>query len=143
LIAGGIAAAATAGVLMGLGRSRSSVWSLLNDAAHTIVGGRARIAEHFDPVATPVGVATHIVALVFWGMVFSLIAASLRGKRLAGAALVYAGAVFAIDRWLLPVELRPGYESVMSSAELLILYLALAIGLALGMREAMRAETLA
>lgn len=143
VIAGIIAGAATGGVLMGLGRARGSIWSLLNDAAHTFVGGRARIAERFDVLATPVGVAVHLLSLILWGILFAVIGGGLRGWRLLVAAFAFTAAAFLLDTRLLPVELRPGFEAVMTTPELLLLYATMAIALALGVRESVSRDTLA
>lgn len=137
LVAGAIAAAATAGVLLGLGRARGGPFSLLNEAAHLLLGDRAA-GGGFDPLVTPVAALVHLVSLEMWGVLFVLLAASLRGWRLAGAAVAFSAAVLALDVWLLPESLRPGFELQMSLPELLLLYGVMAAALGFGAREASR-----
>lgn len=136
LIAGAIAAAATAGALLGLGRARGETFTLLNDAAHVVIGERARIVENANLVVTGVAMLIHLASLLAWGVVFVVVAGSLRGWQLLLAALVFSGVVYAVDLLLLPESLRPGFETAMSAGELALLYVILAAALWLGAREA-------
>jgi hypothetical protein len=135
-VAGTIAAAATAGVLLGLGRARGAAFDLLNDAAHLLIGERARLVTSAHLTVTTLAMLVHIASLLVWGVLFTLLAGSLRGWRLAVAGVVFAGAILAIDIVLLPAALRPGFETAMTMAELVLLYAAMAAALALGLRMA-------
>jgi hypothetical protein len=135
-VAGTIAAAATAGVLLGLGRARGAAFGLLNDAAHILVGERARIVDGANAAITTLAMLVHLASLVMWGVLFALFAATLRGWRLALAAVLFAAAILAIDTLLLPSSLRPGFETAMTISELVLLYAIMALALAFGMREA-------
>lgn len=136
MLAGAIAAAATAGTLLGLGRARGASFSLLNDAAHIVIGDRARAVDSASLQVTTLAMLIHIVSLLIWGVLFALAFASLRGWRLALAALAFSGAILAIDTLLLPSGLRPGFETAMTWPELLLLYGVMALSLAWGVREA-------
>jgi hypothetical protein len=136
LVAGTIAAAATAGVLLGLGRARGAAFGLLNDAAHILVGDRARVVDGAHATITTVAMLVHVVSLLMWGVLFALLGATLRGWRLALAAVLFAASILAIDTLLLPSSLRPGFETAMTATELVLLYAIMALALALGVREA-------
>jgi hypothetical protein len=56
---------------------------------------------------------------------------------------VFTAAVVAIDLWLLPASMRPGFETAMSVSELVLLYGILAASLAFGVRESRPAGALA
>lgn len=134
-MAGVIAAAATAGTLLGLGRARGAPFGLLNDAAHILLGERARIVETAHVQITSLAMLVHVVSLLLWGVLFALLAGSARGWRLAITAALFAGAILAIDTLLLPPALRPGFETAMTLPELALLYAVMAGALALGVRE--------
>jgi hypothetical protein len=135
-VAGTIAAAATAGTLLGLGRARGASFGLLNDAAHLLIGERARLVDTAHAQVTSLAMLVHLASLLLWGVLFALVAATSRGWRLALTALLFAGAILAIDTLLLPPALRPGFETAMTLPELVLLYAAMAAALAFGLREA-------
>jgi hypothetical protein len=143
LVAGVIAAAATAGALLGLGRAHGATFTLLNDAAHVAIGERARLVESAHGVVTTVAMLVHLVSLLLWGILFALAAGHWRGWRLALAAVVFAIVAVAVDLWLLPASMRPGFETAMSIPELLLLYAILAASLGFGVSEAQRAKVVA
>lgn len=143
LVAGVIAAAATAGALLGLGRAHGATFTLLNDAAHVLIGERARLVESAHGVVTILAMLVHVAVVLVWSVLFALLAGSLRGWRLVLAALVFTAAVVAIDLWLLPASMRPGFETAMSVSELVLLYGILAASLAFGVRESRPAGALA
>ena len=143
LVAGVVAAAATAGALLGLGRAHGATFTLLNDAAHVLIGERARLEESGHLAITTIAMLVHVTFVVIWGVLFALVAGSLRGWRLALASAGFTAAVVAIDLWLLPASMRPGFETDMSAAELVLLYAILAAAMAFGLREARRAQPVA
>ncbi|HEU4566300.1 MAG TPA: hypothetical protein VFS05_16675 [Gemmatimonadaceae bacterium] len=132
-LAGLIGAAATAGALIGFGVARGAAWRPINTIAHLVIGYRAEITDGFDPLVTLLGLGVHVASLVAWGVLFSLLAARLRGVRLLLAALLFAAGAFALDHLLLPVRLKPGFELVLSWPELVALYAVLALALAAGL----------
>ena len=134
IAAGLIAAAATAGVLIGFGLARRQPLRPLNAVAHMLAGSRAFYVSGFDAVVTPLALLLHVGSVVLWGVVFAAAGARLRGGRLwAGAALLAAGA-FVVDTTLVPARLRPGFETLLSTGELAALYVVLATSLAIGLR---------
>jgi hypothetical protein len=138
--AGIVAAAATAGMLIGFGRARGEAWRPLNAVGHLLLGYRARLMDRFDVFVTPVGVALHLTFVVLWGVLFALVAARLRGWRLAAAAAALGAAALVIDARLLPDGLDLGFPALLSRPELIALYAVLAAALALGIRLARRSE---
>lgn len=140
LVAGVIAAAATAGALLGFGRAHGATFTLLNDAAHVLLGERARLVETAHPLVTSVAMLVHLASVMIWGVIFALVAGALDGARLALAALAFVVAIGAIDLWILPASMRPGFETTMSIPELVLLYAILAAALAFGVREARAAR---
>lgn len=138
--AGVVAAAATAGTLIGFGGARGEAWRPLNAVGHLVLGYRARVMDRFDLLVTPVGVALHVLSVVVWGVVFALVAARLRGWRLVLAAVGLGAAAFLIDTRLLPDRLDPGFPDVLSRPEVIAVYAVLAASLAVGLRLARQSE---
>jgi hypothetical protein len=132
LIGGIVAAAATAGVLLGFGIARGSAWRPINTVAHLVLGYRAEITDGLDAVVTPIGIAVHTLSLLLWGVLFALLAGGVRGWRLLIAALAFGGAAFLIDHRFLPIRFKPGFELVLTWPELAALYAVLALALAFG-----------
>ena len=143
LVAGVIAAAATAGALLGLGRAHGATFTLLNDTAHIVLGERARLVENANGVVTTVAMLVHVAFLLIWGVLFATLAGALRGRRLALASVLFAAAVLAIDLWILPTSMRPGFETAMTVPELVLVYAILAAALGFGVREGRRTERVA
>ena len=85
-------------------------------------------------LVTPVGVALHLLSAVLWGVLFALVAARLRGWRLAAAAVALGAAAFVLDTRLLPERLDLGFPALLSRPELIAVYAVLAAALALGIR---------
>jgi hypothetical protein len=130
---GVVAAAATIGVLIGFGIVRGAPLLPLNSIAHTAFGTRAYLIQGFDPVLTSVAVIFHVLSVVLWAIVFALVAARLRGLALLVASLVLALVAYVVDQHLVTERLRPGFEEALSTPELTLVYLVLALSLALGL----------
>jgi hypothetical protein len=130
---GCVAAAATAGALVGFGRARGAPAGPLNAVAHMVIGTRALVIEGFDVAVTTLGLTLHAVVILIWGVLFALVAARLRGTRLLLAATLFTAAVFVFDYYIVPPQLRPGFESVLSPSEVAVVYAVLALALALGL----------
>ncbi len=136
--AGVVAAAATGGVLLEFGREQGALFRPFNAIAHIVVGPGTLIAYAFDPIATPLGIVLHVVTVVVWGVLFALVAGGARGLALVGIAVLFTGAVALVDLVLLPRRLHPGFDEVLSSPQLVFVYLILALALAAALAVATR-----
>jgi hypothetical protein len=134
--AGLVAAAATIGVLIGFGIARGAPLLPLNSVAHTAFGTRAYLMQGFDLALTLVAVTFHLISVALWGVIFALVAARLRGTALLLGSLLLALVAYFVDQHLAPERLKPGFERVLSTPELTVVYLVLALSLALGLHLA-------
>ena len=134
LRAGIIAAAATAGVLIGFGIARGAPLQPLNAVAHLVIGTRAYLADGFRSGVTPLALALHVLAAVVWAELFVLITPRLRGLTLFVAALVFAGAIFLVDVVLLARGPRPALGEALTAGEQGIVYLVFGLALALALQ---------
>jgi hypothetical protein len=132
IVAGLVAAAATAGALVGFGRAHGSAWAPLAAIAHMIAGPRATSAAP-TPGLILAGVMIHAISLLVWGILFALLVGRLRGWLLLLASLCFTGLACVVDYVIVPVRLRPGFELVVTRGELAVVYVVLALGLALGL----------
>lgn len=130
LRAGTIAAAATAGALLSLGRAHGAALRPLNSVAHIVVGSRAYYMEGVNWLVTPLAVAVHLASILLWGALFSRFTLALRGPRLYVAAFAFAAATWVIDYGVVPDRLRPGFESGLSGVEIGLVYVVLGVSLA-------------
>jgi hypothetical protein len=135
LRAGIVAAAATAGVLIGFGIARGAPLRPLNAVAHLVLGTRAYLTDGFHAAITPLALALHVLAAVVWAELFVLITPRLRGIPLFLAALAFAGAIFVVDVVLLPRGARPGFEQALTAGEQGIVYLVFGLALALALQR--------
>ena len=138
--AGLVAAAATIGVLIGFGIVRGAPLLPLNSIAHTAFGTRAYLMQGFDPVLTSVAVIFHLVSVLLWAILFAIVAARLRGAALLVGSLVLAIIAYVVDQRLVSERLKPGFEKALTTPELTVVYLVLALSLALGLHWARVAE---
>lgn len=134
LRAGIIAAAATAGVLIGFGIARGAPLQPLNAVAHLVIGTRAYLADGFRAAITPLALAVHVVAAVIWAELFVLITPRLRGVPLFVAALVFAGAIFLVDVVLLARGAQSAFGEALTAGEQAIVYLVFGLSLALALQ---------
>ena len=125
-----VAAAATAGVLLGFGIARGAAMRPINSVAHILIGSRAYYMVGLDWLVTPLAVLTHVAMSCAAGIVFAALAARLQSARLYALAAGYALALWLILDFVLPARVRPGFESGLSNAEILIVYLVLTLSLA-------------
>jgi hypothetical protein len=130
-----VAAAATAGALVGFGWARDAPLQPLNSVAHALVGSRAFYVVDMHPVVTPAGMVVHVVSLVAWGMLFSLALGRARGALVWVIALVFAAVVALVDFLVLPSGLSPGFETLLTRGELIVVYGVLGVSLALAARR--------
>ncbi|HJU66610.1 MAG TPA: hypothetical protein VJ650_00080 [Gemmatimonadaceae bacterium] len=137
-----VAAAATAGALVGFGWVRGFPLQPLNTIAHILVGSRAFYVREAHPLITPLGLLVHALSLVVWGALFSLGMGYRRSSWLWVGAVVFAVAVAAIDFLVLPARLSPGFETVLTRGEIIVIYavMAAAMGMVAGSLGAPPAE---
>lgn len=133
-----VAAAATAGALVGFGWVRGSPLQPLNTVAHVVLGTRAFYVREADPLVTPAGLLVHVASLIVWGALFSLGVRRSRGIWVWIGALALAAAAAAFDFVLLPPRFSPGFETVLTPGEIIIVYAVMAA--ALGIAAAMRSD---
>ncbi len=130
-----IAAAATAGVLVGLGARHGDALTPF------FLSGRSLLAALTGALAPPVlatltGLLVHAFWMLVWGVCFSLVAASLRGLRLAVAAAVCAIAVRVLGATVLPGALGAGALASLNAPQMWFLLTLFALSLFVGMRLA-------
>jgi hypothetical protein len=136
-----VAAAATAGALVGFGWVRGAPLQPLNTIAHVLLGSRAFYVREAHPLVTPLGLGVHVLSLILWGVLFSVAAGRRRGAWLWVGAVLFAVAVAAIDFLLLPARLSPGFETVITRGEIIVIYALMAATMALvvgGFRSSMQ-----
>ena len=129
-----VAAAATAGALVGFGWVRGAPMQPLNTVAHVLLGSRAFYVREAHPLITSTGVLVHALSLVVWGILFALGSGRGRGVWLWVGAVVFAIAVAVVDFMLLPARFSPGFETVLTRGEIIVVYalMAAAMGVAAG-----------
>ena len=135
-----VAAAATAGALVGFGWVRGAPLRPLNTVAHVLVGSRAFYVHDADLLVTSAGLLVHVLSLVIAGMLFSVLAGRLRGAWRWVAAVAFAAAVAAFDFLLLPSRHAPGFETVLTRGEVVMVYAVLAAAIAVAADMTMKHE---
>jgi len=134
---GVVAAAATAGAIVGFARQESDgVLAPFATSGRMLLGVAAGDERLAQLAALSAGVALHVALVVAWAMLFALLAGALRGVRLLLAAALFAFAVYGASRVALPALLRLGHGVRAFPPQVAVLYGVLAIGLAIGMRLA-------
>lgn len=131
-----IAAAATGGALVAFGMGLHHPWLPFNLAAHVLLGTRSIAVNGLHPLVTPVGVLVHAAAICIWAILFMVFVGPRRLRVLIPAALAFATIVFVLNTRLFPIALRPGYESVLTPAQMLFMHFTLAAALVVGTRIA-------
>ncbi|GAC1691716.1 MAG: hypothetical protein NVS9B3_10310 [Gemmatimonadaceae bacterium] len=127
-----IAAAGTAGVLVGLGVRRGYFATYYTVLGASLVPG----ALEADPRAAIVGMFIHLATVVAWGLLFSAVAGHLRGGRLVIAGTVFSAIVYLANAHLLSPPLRLGFAGPVAPGEVVAFYVALAVALVAGTRLA-------
>ncbi len=133
LVAGLVAAAATLGLLIGIGRRGGTAWRPLNSAAHLVLGSTADGLWAFHGDVTPVGGLVVLTLSVVAGIAVARLAGSLRSKHVIAAAL---GVSLLAYLFHVHVAARSpgGLSDLLSNGELRALYLTCALALATGLR---------
>lgn len=131
-----IAAAATAGAVVGFGAGGDGAAAPFRVLGRLALGVAASDAPSAQFAAVVAGCLLHAVIAAAWGALFAALAAGLRGLRLALAAALFALFVYALDLGLLPPLLRLGHGARTYPSQSVLLHIVLAFALGLGMRIA-------
>src|SRR5687768_6410418 len=125
-----VAAAATAGALVGFGWVRGAPLQPLNTIAHILLGSRAFYVRDVDALVSPTGILVHTLSLVVWGVLFSLVIRASKGVWLWVGALAFTVLVAVFDFLILPARLSPGFETVLTRGEIIMVYAVMAAAIA-------------
>ena len=136
ILTGALAAAATAGALLGFGIEQGTPARAFNAIASLFLGDRADRIWGFHPVVTVLGVIVHVAMTFGWGVLFARVAGEMRGLRLAGAALGIAATALGVDVLLATRILGAHASDVLAPAQMIALHLVLGVALGVGMRLA-------
>jgi hypothetical protein len=117
-------------------RQAGSAVAPINAVSHWLFGDESLHADEPSLRHTLTGYLTNHLAAIFWAMLYSRAyghreEAKRLPKALAGGVATSAVA-YAVDYYVVPKRLTPGYEHRISSGAMLATYGALAAGLALG-----------
>ena len=129
---GTISAAATAGVLAGFGLSGEGAASAFHTLGRLALGVTQNAGAAAQTAASLAGLGLHVLLAGLWGLLFVLVAGGLRGPRLAGAAVLFALFVYALDLGLLPPLLRLGHGARAFPSQSVFLHFVLALALGAG-----------
>ena len=132
---GTLAAATSAGVLVGLGMRHGAAFAPFEILGRSFAARFAGIVPA-APLATVLGVVLHVLWMMLWGMCFALFAARLRGGALLTAAVLFAGFIGALGATVAPGALGAGAVASLTVAQTVFLLALLALTLAAGMRFA-------
>jgi hypothetical protein len=135
LLAGTFAAMLSAAVLLGAGRRQGAPAAPVNAISHWYWGDDAFHRDRPSLRHTLMGYLTHHGASIFWGLLHAYgwrqVAGGQAPPLLAQAAATSAVA-YVVDYHCTPHRFQPGYEQRMSRTGLAGVYVAFAVGLALG-----------
>jgi len=100
---------------------------------------RAPGPEAPDTLISVAAVLTHVATSVIWSTLFLLLVIRLRIaiRMLPVAAAIAAGLLYVLVHRLMPAAMRPGYDAILTGAQLLVLHIAIAAGLVFGIRLAL------
>ncbi|MFD1881161.1 hypothetical protein [Paracoccus pacificus] len=116
-------------------------WMPLNATTHTFYGPNAADFTGFDLAHTGLGAIINLAACFFWAAVTVFTVRGARKGRIGMAWLAGLGTALVagvVDYALLPEFLRPGWELVLSPYAVAGGFLALGVGLSLGLIAAQR-----
>ncbi len=130
-----LAAAASAGVLIGGGWRSGNAWTPFIHLGAAVVAPPIGVAVPAS-VHALMGLAVHTILLALWGFCFTAVAQSLRGGKLFFAAVVITAALWIVTRIVFPRALGAAEWSLMSSAHALLYLATIAIAFSLGTRLA-------
>lgn len=130
-----LAAAASAGVIVGDGWRSGTAWAPFTHLGAALLASRVGVALPTS-IHALIGLVIHTLWLVLWGVCFTAVARSLRGGKLFSAAMVLTIALWLLARVLFPHALGAAELSLMSSAHAALYLATIAIALSLGTRLA-------
>ena len=130
VITGVLAAAATAGVSIGIGWVEG--YSPFAAAGRQLFATFAPSAIPSAVAATVTGITLHTVIALFWGLVFASIASQLAGLRLVVVAILSSAVIWALNVWLAASLLRFGNDLTAFPTQAALFYVVLAVALAYG-----------
>ena len=128
-----LAAAASAGVIVGDGWRSGTAWAPFAHFSSALLGSRLVLPSSVHAL---IGLVIHTLLFVLWGACFTAVARSLRGGRLFIAAMVLTMALWFLARVMFPRALGAAELSGMSSAHAALYLAIVAIALLLGTRLA-------
>ena len=134
LSAGFVAAAATTGALLGFGLRQGMPARPFNVAASVVLGEAAAGSWGFHRLATPVGIAVHVAAVLALGVLAAFLATRSRSLRAIGASVIVSLGAGIVHFVLLGREADS--NRALTVPQLIIVYMLLAAGLVVGMRLA-------
>ena len=132
--AGLVAAAATTGALLGFGLRQGMPARPFNVAAAMLLGEGAAGSWGFHRLATPVGLALHVVAVLALGVVAAFIATRSRSLRSVGASVIVSVGAGIVHIAL--VSRDASATRALTVPQLIVVYLLMGAGLVVGMRLA-------
>lgn len=138
-LAGVLAAAVTAGAIVGFGIEHGGAARLFAALGRVALGNPVVDGRAQQAAVTVVGVLVHAAQVTAIGVLFGLVAARARGMRLALFALLAAAAAAVAQLALAPAVLRFGNAVTvfpLQPRQFVALYVLLALGLGGGMRVA-------
>ena len=136
ILTGALAAAATAGALLGFGLRQGTPARPFNAIAGVVLGDRAGGIWGFHSVVTVTGLLVQVAVAIGWGLLFARLARGMRGVRLAAASLVAAIATLAVDAFLAGRVLGVDVSDALAPAQVVALHFVLGVALGVGMRLA-------
>jgi hypothetical protein len=131
---GAVAAAATIGAVIGLGLRHGL-------ALRPFMGPGRALLEMVGVVGTPsvttlVGMMIVAGAIIVLGVCFTVVAATLRGLRLLGVALLFGSLAWAVSAFVVPSILALSAGTVLGDAQRVFICCTLSLALVVGMRLA-------
>lgn len=136
LITGGAAGAASLAMLAARGAADNhSAAAPINAASHMVWGDEALQADRPTARHTLTGAALHAASAVFWAALQGKLLGAPSNRGLAANArnaALTTGLAALVDFKLVPQRFTPGFEHRLSTRSLVLVYGALAVGLAVG-----------
>jgi len=130
-----LAAAATAGVIVGDGWRSGSAWTTFIELGAASLA--ASIGSAYPSIVLAmVGLSIHAFWFVVWGLCFTAVARSLRGGKLFIAAAIVTATLWVLARAVFPFALGAAELSLMSAAHAVLYVVTIAVALTIGTRLA-------
>lgn len=131
-----LAAAATAGALVGFGLREGTPVRPLNGVARLALGARADGVWGVDALVTATGVLVHVTVMLAWGLLYVRLATARSLLARVGLAIVVAVAALLLELFIVERVLGAGGAGVLTMAQVVALHALLAASLVIGMRLA-------